>query len=261
MDEHGVPEDPGRPPDGPILDPREARARHRLRTVPSAGLLFLQALAAQERAWMERMVNRIARAYHVEGDDLLQELQLSLLACNTIDRGRQSVRGWLTRRARWRAADLLRKVERTRSLDEASAPEPAAPEPTGPDPDWTIERLRGLRLNRDEAQVVLLVLWGMDVSLREFAELAERSHAKARQDKTRGLNKIEELFDLEPEESAAFIAFREFGTVNAAAVRLGVTADELRRLVRLAERKINRALGHPDDPSGTRRDEDDSDAR
>jgi DNA-directed RNA polymerase specialized sigma24 family protein len=211
---------------------------------------------------MERMVARTARAYRIEADDLLQDLRLSLLECDTIDRGRREVRGWLTRRAQWRAADMLRRdgLHRThvRSLDEMTGPEPPAPGPTGPDAGWSVDRLEGLRLSRDEAQVVLLMLWGFDISLRAFAELVQRSHAKARQDKSRGLRKIEELFDLEPEERAAFIAFREYGTVTAAAVRLGISNDRLRRLVRQAEDKINRALGHP---ATQARKKDESDAR
>jgi DNA-directed RNA polymerase specialized sigma24 family protein len=211
---------------------------------------------------MERMVARTARAYGVEADDLLQDLQLSLLQCDTIDRGRREVRGWLKRRAQWRAADVLRRegLHRThvRPLQEMTGPAPAAPRSTGPDAEWSLERLEGLRLNRDEAQVILLVLWGLDISMREFAELVQRSHAKARQDKSRGLRKIEELFDLEPEERAAFIAIREYDTVTAAAVRLGISNDRLRRLVRQAEHKINLALGHSVAPA---RKKDESDAR
>jgi DNA-directed RNA polymerase specialized sigma24 family protein len=262
LDERAAPHEPDPPPDRAILDPRDARARHRRRTRTSAGLSYLRVLTAQERHWLDRMVARTARAYGVEADDLLQDLQLSLLECDTIDRGRREVRGWLKRRAHWRAADLLRRDglhrRHVRSLDEMTAPEPVAPKPTGPDADWSLDRLEGLRLNRDEAQVVLLILWGLDISLREFAELVERSHAKARQDKSRGLRKIEELFDLEPEERAAFIAFREYGTVTAAAVRLGISNDRLRCLVRQAEHKINRALGNTATPA---RKKDESDAR
>jgi DNA-directed RNA polymerase specialized sigma24 family protein len=262
LDERAVPHEPDPSPERAILDPREARARHRRRTRTSAGLSYLRVLTVQERHWLARMVERTARAYGVEADDLMQDLQLSLLQSETIDRGRREVRGWLKRRAQWRAADMIRRdgLHRThvRSLDEMTGPEPAAPAPTGPDAEWSLDRLEGLRLNRDEAQVVLLVLWGLDISLREFAELVERTHAKTRQDKSRGLRKIEELFDLEPEERAAFIAFREYGTVTAAAVRLGIPNDRLRRLVRQAEHKINQALGHP---AARARKKDESDAR
>jgi DNA-directed RNA polymerase specialized sigma24 family protein len=258
MDEHGARPDPRWP-----LDPRVAMARHRDRIEPSAGLQYLRALTAQEREWMRRMVTRTARAYGVDRDDLMQELQLSLLRSNSIDGGRREVRGWLKRRAQWRATELLGKDrvrrQHTWSFDEVTAPEPIAPHPAGPDPDWSIDRLAGLRLNRDEAQVVLLVLWGLDISMRDFAELVDRSYAKTRQDKVRGLRKIEELFDLDPEERAAFIAYREYGTVTAAATRLGITEERLRRLGRSAERKINRALGHAEN-ADVRRDEDDSDA-
>lgn len=262
-----------RPDDRPILDPREARDRHRRRHGPSAGLVYLRALAVEERVWMKAMVARIARAHRVDRDDLLQELQLSLLDCDSIDRGRSEVRGWLTRRAQWRAADLLRRdrPDRTRPIppdEAAAAADRVVAEPEVPDPTWTVERLGRLRLSRDEAQVVLLICWGFDVSLRDFAELVERSYAKTRQDKFRGLRKIEELFDLEPEERAAFIALREYGTLTAAAVRLALPEDTVRDLVRRAEHKINRTLGNATaaeetsgHDTGNSEEGDDSDAR
>jgi DNA-directed RNA polymerase specialized sigma24 family protein len=253
MDEHGVPEDPGPSPassDGPILDPREARYRFRRRTPPSAGLAYLQSLSARERVWMRRMVVRIAYAYHVDADDLMQELQLGLLACETIDAGRESVRAYLAQRARWRAADMLRgdSSHQQHAVPLDVVPEPAAPEPRGPDPDWTLERVRALGLSRDEAQVLLLLLWGMDLPLKDFSEVMQRGYAKTRQDKSRGLRRIAELFELEPAESAAFMAYRKYGTMTAAAVRLNVPVEEMRVLVRRAEAKINQKLEHAPRP-------------
>lgn len=261
MDEHVGTDDGDRPPEGSILDPREARSRHRLRGGESAGLLFLQALTTQERQWMERMVTGIARSYRVDRDDLLQDLQLSLLNCHSLDRGRQSVRGWITQRARWRADDILRANRREHSVPatDRPLPEAPAPPPTAPDLDWSIERIQQLGLNRDEAQVVLLVLWGLDVSLREFSQLLERNYPKTRQDKIRGLNKIKELFHLDPDENAALVAYREFGTFEAAAARLNITKNELRALVRRAQKKIDHALDRKN-VSTIRRHEDESDA-
>lgn len=261
MDEHVSTDDGDRPPERSILDPREARSEHRLRRGESAGLLFLQALSTQERQWMERMVAGIARAYRVDRDDLLQELQLSLFNCHSLDRGRQSVRAWITQRARWRAQDMLRASSGEKSIpaSDRPLPEAPAPAPTEPDRNWSIERIQKLGLNRDEAQVVLLVLWGVDVSLREFAQLAERNYPKTRQDKIRGLNKIRELFHLDPDENAALVAYRESGTLEAAAVRLNIPKNELRVLVRQAQKKIDRALDRKNMPT-IRRHEDESDA-
>lgn len=270
-DAHGSPDDPGGPSDEhaatvlaplvePVLDPREARDRHRSRTSPSAGLVYLRALSETERSWLEAMVRQTARTYRVDRDDLLQNLQVSLLECETIDRGRREVRAWLRRRAQWKAADMLRRDRPSRTssvpLDEAVSALPA-PAPTGPDPEWDVDRLGAFRLSRDEAQVVLLTCWGFDVSLRDFAELVERSYATTRQHKVRGLRKIEDLFDLRPAERAAFIAYREFGTHAAAAVRLGMPEDRLRDLVRCAENKITRTLGNVPDPDRERRDASD----
>jgi DNA-directed RNA polymerase specialized sigma24 family protein len=260
-DRHGFPAHPDGPmPDGPILDPREARARHRSRTSPSAGLVYLRALSATERRWLRGMVAGVARTYRVDRDDLMQDLQLSLLECDTIQHGRREVRAWLRRRAQWKAADLLRRHRTgpTRStLPDEVLPDLATAEHAGPDRDWNVERLAAFKLSRDEAQVVLLTCWGFDVSLRDFAELVERSYAKTRQDKVRGLRKIEDLFDLEPEERAAFIAYREFGTHAAAAVRLGLPEDQLRAVVRRAENKINCTLGNAPDADRDRGDSSD----
>jgi DNA-directed RNA polymerase specialized sigma24 family protein len=259
MDEHGSPDDLDSPPGLPILDPREARDRHWRRNGESAGLLFLQALTTQERLWMEQMVTGIARAYGVDRDELLQELHLSLLTCDSIDSGRQSVRAWLRRRARWRAADMLRASPGNRnirhSIDDIF-PEPVSPLSYEPNPDWSIERIRRLGLNRDEAQVVLLVLWGVDVSLRDFSELVERSYSKTRVDKFRGLKKIKDLFDLDPEENAALIAYRKFGTMGPAAHSLGISKTEFRTLAGRARRKIDLVLEKTDGPSADRREED-----
>lgn len=152
-----------KPAVAPILDPREARARHRCRTQPSAGLVYLRALSRQEREWMARMARKVAREFNVDAEDLLQDLQLGLLGCNSIDGGRRAVRSWLTKRARWRAAEIRRADrshrERTRSLDEVPGLEPPATDPVGVDLDWSVDRLQCWGLNRDEAQVVLLVVW------------------------------------------------------------------------------------------------------
>lgn len=251
MDEHGEPG--GQAPRRPVTA-REARDRHRARTPASAGLRFLQELTDRERVWMEGMVGAPAREYHVDAQDLLQELRLDLLGCEVLDRSRESVRAWVRQRTRWRAIDLLRREQRRpRGVPfEPGVPEPVAPEPRGPDPEWTVERLRALGLNRDEAQIALLLCWGADISLRDFAELAERSYAKVRQDRSRGLRKIENIFALGDDESAAFIAFRDVGTFRAAAARLGCSEADARLLVRRAEHKIRHALGHRTGPSTTR---------
>lgn len=265
MDRHNSPDDLDPPPELSILDPREARDRHWRRNGVAAGLVYLQALTKQERLWMEHMVTGIAHAYGVDRDDLLQELHLSLLTCDSIDGGRQSVRGWLRRRARWRAADMLRASPDTwhlhLSADDDSFPEPPAPPAQVSDPDWSIDRIRKLGLNRDEAQVVLLVLWGFDVSLRDFAELIEHNYPKTRQDKIRGFSKIKNMFALDPEEDAALIAYRELGTMPAAAKRLGVSEAELRKLVGRAQRKIDLALEHTDESAADQRNEEKCDAR
>ncbi len=264
MDEHGTPEpdEPDTPepdePDTPVSDPREARARHHAATGESAGTAYLRALSDEERRWMTAMVAGVAREHGVDADDVLQDLQLSLLRCTSIDTGRSGVRGWLRQRARWRALDLRRREGTPPDeLDEQDAG--PAPPPTGPDHEWTTERLQALELNKNEAQAVLLLLWGLDIPLRDFAQLVGRSAVQARQDRSRGLGRIRKLFDLSAEEHQALTASRQHVSIAAAAADLGLAEADLRRLVRSAEERIERTLGRT--PPRTRRDEDDPHAR
>jgi DNA-directed RNA polymerase specialized sigma24 family protein len=260
MSEGDRPEVHGVPAVGPVLDPRAAKARYRQRTRPSAGLVYLRELTAREWTWMVDMTARVARMHHVDADDLMQDLALSLLECDALDSGRTEVRSWLRNRARWRALDILRRSHGpvTACLDADDNSETPAPEPTRIDLDWSVQRLVDLGLNRSEAQAVLLQCWNLDISMRDFAELADRSYAAVRQDRSRGLRKIENLFGLDEAESAALVACRDHGA-RAAAHRLGIEIGELRALVSRAERKIDRALRRgPTNP--TTEDEDDSDA-
>lgn len=263
MAERDVPEDLGVPPDGPVLDPREAKARHQQRTQPSSGLVHLRELSAREWAWMVDMTAAVGRSYNVDADDLLQDLALSLLECDVLDRGRTEVHGWMRTRARWRASDMIRRDRDrragTRSFEAGGAVEPTAPEPVRIDLDWSVQRLVDLGLNRGEAQSVLLHCWNLDISMRDFGVLADRSYAAVRQDRSRGLRKIENLFGLDRGESAALVAYREHGTFAAAALHLAIGVHELRSRVAQAEQKIDRALHHST-PTTSTGDEDDSDA-
>lgn len=230
------------------LDPREVLRRDRERQEPAIGLVYLRTIAAEERQWMERMAVRVAADYHVEADDLLQDLRLGLLTCNSIDAGRKEFRAWITRRATWKAADLRRTLSRHDAQPLESTPDPPAPEYGRIDPDWDVDA--SWRLSRDEAQIVRLICWGLDYSMRDLSELMERSYDKVRKDKSRGLHKIEKLFGLSEAELAAFLAFRRFPTYPVAASHLGVSEDELRIRVRQADDKIRRVLGRSatDDP-------------
>jgi RNA polymerase sigma factor (sigma-70 family) len=213
---------------------------------------YLRTLAEQESAWMKRMVGQVARRYGVDADDLMQEILERLIHTDVEIRGVVSMRSWLARMASWRAADMLRRQRRERvdslvSMDATPVPDPVASEPAGPDFDWTIERLRHLGLRHDEAQVLLLILWGVDMSLRDFAEQTERSYAKTRKDRERGLRKIQELFELTNEETAAFITHRRYGTVESAATRLGIDVGDCRLQISAARDKIAMVLGDTTD--------------
>ena len=233
--------------DLPPLDPREALSRDRHHE-PSAGLVYLRTIAAEERQWMEKMVEQVAAHHHVDRDDLLQDLRLSLLTCDSIDPGRTELRAWLIRRARWKALDLQRNAGRQRTDQLESAPDPPAPEPNRIDTSWDVDA--SWRLPRDEAQIVRLICWGLDLSLRDLSALIGRSYAEVRHDKHHALRKIKDFIGLSPDELTAFLAFRRFPTYPDAATHLDLPEEELRARVHRAHDKVRQALERSvtDDP-------------
>ncbi|WP_300010422.1 sigma factor [Pseudonocardia sp.] len=268
MTRHGEPDDPDRPDDdldqvvsapdadepdlvetdrdGADAPPTAAEIKAAF-TATSPGWVYLESLAADEWAWLKRMVRSVAGRYNVDHEDLLQELQLRLRHCHVLDQGRSAVRSWLTQRAKWMALTMLRTGRRrpdTFPLDDVS-PDPPAPQEVGLDLDWTVERLRALGLSRDQAQNVLLLAWDIDISMQDYATAIERTYAKVRKDRSRALGKIKDLFDLTDDEEAALVAYRRFGSTAAAAIRLNRPVETVRRLVADAEQKIDRALGRP----------------
>lgn len=228
---------------------REGLRRHRERSGASAGLEYLRTIAAEEQQWLEKMVVRKAARYHVDQDDLLQDLYLSLLECNSIDVTRSGLRAWLTQRATWKAAALRRMIDRQGAQPLDDVPEPPAPDRQPPGFGWDVDEAWGL--SRDEAQIIRLLCWDFDVSMQQFSELAGRTYAKTRQDRSRGLRKIEKLFDLTPQERAAYMALRHHRTYPDAAIALAVSEDVLRVRVGRAIAKIRRVLGRAGDhPEG-----------
>lgn len=232
----------------PILSAREALTRHRARQGPGPGALYLRQLQRTEMDWLRAVTRRTAADYHVDADDLLQELILDLWSCDTLDQGRTGFRSWMAQRARWRAVDMLRNPHLQHSVaadpeDMAELGECAERVSGRPQDDWPVGRLRDLGLTGNEARLIVLILWGLDVPLQEVAAQIGRTYGSTRQDRSRGLRRIRQLFDLEPEEEAAFVAVREYRGIEAAAVRLEIDVEAMRRRFRAAEHKINLVLG------------------
>jgi DNA-directed RNA polymerase specialized sigma24 family protein len=267
MAEHGEPEDPGDVPEysQEPIPARDAKSRHLSRTRPSAGLVYLQEITDVERAWMRAMTRSVAHHFQVDRDDLLQELQISLLDCDVIDQGRASVRGWLRRRATWRAGDLRRRDRSQRVSGTTSMDDPLfgdledLPRAGRPDPDWTVERMAKLGLSRDEAQVMSLLCWGLSIPMKDFAEFTEQTYPAVRQQRSRATRKIRNLFGLDPDEATAYITWRSCDSSQTAAAKLGMTEHQLRTIVRRAESKIMRALDDDVSDVVTTRDKDESD--
>lgn len=255
LGKHGASAGEASEPSQPIMDAREARDRHRRRTPPTSGSIYLSQISRDEFEWLRGMAAGVARSYNIDPDDLVQELILRIASSNVLDAGRRGYRGWMKQCAKWRAADMLR-TELSRKTDPhppeelVAVAEEKGAETHDVDAEWDPRWLSKVSLSPYEVRVVQLILWGMGSALRSFAELVGRSYDATRQDKSRAVRKIRELFELEPEEHAAFVALREYGSSIAAAARLGIEVDELLRRVRRAEKKIHRVLG-----TGRARDE------
>ncbi|MGD9526167.1 sigma-70 family RNA polymerase sigma factor [Pseudonocardia sp.] len=244
----------------PIADPREVLDRFRAGTPRPVGWQYLEQLVAEEHAWFTTMIARVARVHSVEADDLHQEVLLGLHDCDAIQLGRRGLRRWLERRARWKAGDMLRgrragrigyhDPERLGALAaEQEGQTPArsylggvANQNPWIGPDWNLQRLRSLGLTRDMAQVVLLVMWGLDVSLKEFAELADLSYDSVRKQKERGLKVLHAAFGLTPEEDSVMRAVRKHGSAAAAAEHLRMTAADVAEALYRAMARIERVL-------------------
>jgi hypothetical protein len=110
--------------------------------------------------------------------------------------------------------------------------------------EWSAERFQEMGLSGNEARLIALLCWGvLHRSMREVAGELGRPYAATRQDKTRGLHKIKAMFHLLPDEEAVLVAVREYRSTTAAAVRLEMAVEDVRRLLASAEEKIESILG------------------
>ena len=212
-------------------------------------------LLQEQNAWLYRRVRSTALRYHVDADKLLQETLLSLLRASTsLDPGDRGLRTWLAQRVEWSATNLRRQQARDLTADDLSGIDLANEASPTPSPaqelrDTSINqrRLQEVGLTRDQAQTLAMRTSGFDLSLRELAELLDRSYAKTRQDYARGLRRVEAWIRLTPTETQVYTAYRRYGSVEHAAARLGLPEDELRSHLQQANQKIHHALAGLED--------------
>ena len=205
-------------------------------------------LLAVQGEWLRGRVRSTAHRLRLDTDELCQELMLSMLRrSTTLDEGNRGVRTWLGSRVDWTAqghaappgseetsghADL-EAIER-----EMAARHPAAGSP-GPI-TLDVRHLVALGLTPHEAQVVALRCTGVDMPLKDFAELVHRSYASVRKEYERGTRKIEELFGLTAEEVLVVRAWRKHGTAAAAAPHVNRSGEEVIQILEGAHKKIDR---------------------
>jgi DNA-directed RNA polymerase specialized sigma24 family protein len=151
--------------------------------------------------WLRCRVRSTAHRFRLDADELCQELMLSILRrSTTVDEGNKGVRTWLGSRVDWTARDMLRRRGRETTVDAADleaiendmATRRPAPDPPGP---MTLDTKHLVQwgLTPHEAQVVAMRCTGVDMPLKDFAELVHRSYASVRKEYERGTRKIEEL--------------------------------------------------------------------
>ena len=198
-----------RPADPHLADPREVLRRHRRPVAePNPAAERIERLLAVQGEWLRCRVRSTALDFRLDADELCQELMLSMLRrSTTVDEGNQ------------RSADLARQPGRLDRQGHAAPPRPGgdrgaedleaiehdmAPAGRPPDPPGPMtlddKHLVQLGLTPHEAQVVALRCTGVDMPLKDFAELVHRSYASVRKEYERGTRKIEELFGLTAEE-------------------------------------------------------------
>ncbi len=233
----------------PSADPREVLSRHRRPTTePNPAAERVERLLAVQGVWLRNRVRCTARYYRLDADELCQELMLSMLRrSTTLDEGNRGLRTWLGGRVDWTAKDMLRRRGREDAMVqedlEAIEHDMALRRPTPEPPSLAtldVRHLVALGLTANEAQVVALRCTGVDMPLKDFAELVHRSHASVRKELERGTRKIENLFGLTSEEVAVVRAWRQHGTAIAAAPHVNRSGDEVIQILEGAHKKIDR---------------------
>lgn len=228
-------------------DPGELLRRHAPR--PDERKAVIDALLTECATWLRHRCTVPAAAYGLLAEDVFQQtLERLLKASTAVDTANKGLRTWLGKCVDWAALDLLERRRReggVRLAPEAleSALEHCA-EASSADPasgDTVVDEtfLSRLGLSRNQVQIVLNECSGPDLSLKEFARTVNRSYGAVRKDKERALDQIESWLGLSADEARAFIAFRAAGSVEKAAVRLGVTRSEFRGLLDNAHKKVD----------------------
>jgi DNA-directed RNA polymerase specialized sigma24 family protein len=234
----------------PPRDPRSVLRAHRP-AVPADNPAAerVERLLEVQGTWLRNRVRRTARHFRLDAAELCQELMYGLLRrSTTVDEGNPGVRSWLSVRIERTAIDMVRTSGRTRPAGpedlEALEREEAARGrwPADPNTEITLDpqRLVRLGLSPNEAQTVALRCTGVDMTLKEFAELVQRSHALVRKEFERGTRKIENLFGLTAEEAEVIRAWRKHGTVQGAAHATHRSHEDVVRNLEDAHKKIDR---------------------
>jgi RNA polymerase sigma factor (sigma-70 family) len=225
----------------------------------TANVDLVEDLMKSTGGWLYSKARKVAARYKLDPDDLMQELMLSLLRRRaTLDDTHAGLYSWLNERIHWTAYDMLRRTKRDRETPTSPENLSAALDvridrtpsvsylgtlaPPGYDPTETALSAKDLRtpgLSANEAQTVMLIWYGYDLLLKDFANLVGRSPSAIRKEKERGLRKISNQFGLTDQEFSVFTAWRACGSTSAAARNINMTDSDVLRIVRDAHKKIH----------------------
>lgn len=236
----------------PPRDPRSVLRAHRaVDATDNPAVERVEKLLAVQGDWLRTRVRWAARRFRLDADELCQELMLGMLRrSTTVDETNAGVRTWLGVRVDRTAIELTRRHGRESSESPERLGELERDEanrgrwPADPHTEITLDvnHLKRLGLTHHEAQVVALRCTGVDMTLKEFAELVHRTHASVRQEFVRGIRKIENLFGLTAEEAQVIRAWQRHGTARDVGRSIGRTDEDVVRILEGAQKKIDRVF-------------------
>ena len=213
---------------------------------------IINALLTECAEWMRQRCRHVSRQYDLDPNDVFQlALERLLRSSHEADLTNDGLRTWLGRRIDWAAGELARKQrhdggerlgpgEVDTRLEEADvrACHHDTVEIDGVDAKF----LARIGLTPHQVGVLLGECGGLDLSMREYAQLTGLSYAAVRKHKQRALERLERWIGLTDDERRAYIASRTTTSTAEAARRARCPLPEYQALLDTAQKKVHDAF-------------------
>lgn len=230
-------------PEGRLREFRAAsrEARKDDRQAQNAARALLQSYV------LTRLCQRTARKFEsLNSDDLLQEVRARLLTDHKFDAEDSGVLGYLQRKVRWTAIDLIRRELRTRGgapTDPEELPDRREVFGVSAAVDRTLleDLKRQFNLTTKMAEVLAIDIGGFGLTLKDVAKEFDVSHASVRQLHHRALSRIADTFG-NAEEIKIYSQLQKSGDVAEAAQVLGISPQEVVKTVKKIQMRIDDSL-------------------